>query len=103
MEKFFKRQSFFFLIILIVISIDALEWFIIMNKWITYNEPGQPGYFLIALNFLHLLYRFTTISFCAILICFLFFRNRLDALLIKNIYMSLVFLVIIAIIIELSF
>ncbi len=102
MKSFLRKYLFFIIIFFTTISIGVFEWFWIMNRCVNYKGPGKVGYFFLSVQFQSILLIMTYISETIILICLLFFKSKFDKILLKNIYISIVYMIIAIILIQLS-
>ena len=101
-----KKYSLFLLVVFFTISIAFIEWYIITKEFIPQNDPGEFDIlksYETTFKVLYFLFLFTNLSFFVILASFLFFKNKLSLVLVKNIYMSLGYLLLIIVLIQIIF
>jgi hypothetical protein len=97
-----KKNIFAISFITITIIIGVFEWYYVFNNWLTKAEVGELSYFLICLDFLHLLYMFTTLGQGVLLLLLLMLSRiyKMNEIFVKNIYYSLFFLIVFTLVIE---
>ncbi|NBW38938.1 MAG: hypothetical protein EBR30_28765 [Cytophagia bacterium] len=80
----------------------SAELHFMMNRFDNYQGTGDPGYFMEVVDSLRFLFLFTISTIAITLSCFLFFKNKMDRILIRNIYISLIYLFLLLVLIEIG-
>lgn len=107
MKAFLSKYLFFLLVIFSTITIEFIEWRILLKKFTPNMAPGVEYDFILYTRLffvsLHYVWLFTNLSFMLALGIILLFKSKIEKGLVLNIYYSLIYLFISTIIIEIFF
>ena len=107
MKAFLSKYLFFLLVIFSTITIEFIEWRILLKKFTPNMDPGVEYDFILYTRLffvsLHYVWLFTNLSFMLALGIILLFKSKIEKGLVLNIYYSLIYLFISTIIIEIFF
>ena len=107
MKAFLSKYLFFLLVIFSTITIEFIEWRILLKIFTPDVAPGVEYDFILYTRLffvsLHYLFLFTNLSFMLALGIMLLFKSKIEKGLLLNIYYSLIYLFISTIIIEIFF
>lgn len=96
MKNLINKRALFILIIISTISLEIIEWYITIKKFIPIQDPGEfdfIGNYRIVIGIIKILFLFTNISFAISLGILLIFKSKIELELRRNIYFSLIYLI----------
>jgi hypothetical protein len=106
MKLFLSRYLFVICLIILSVLFSLVEWFVCGNKFTSFDEPSEfdlVSRISLFLYTFHSLLFFTHVVLLTLLGLFLLFKSKLDSILIKNIYYSMIYLLLSILVIETFF
>lgn len=97
MKNTLKKNALFILVLISTFTLEIIGYYFTTKKFIPSEDPGEYdfiGNYRMVLDFLKILLLFTNVSFAVILATLLIFRNMIELELRRNIYFSLIYLII---------
>ena len=89
-------------IVFVTMLLGFSEWFIIKYSWTDFFASGEISQFFVVADFAHTLFLMTIFAEIAVLLSFMTARSRMEKIIMQNIYLAILFLLVVAAYVEWS-